>query len=32
MVLGHQKGRDTKERAARNFGMPRPRATARPCA
>jgi acetyl-CoA carboxylase carboxyl transferase subunit alpha len=24
MVLGHQKGRDTKERAQRNFGMPRP--------
>ena len=24
MVLGHQKGRDTKERAARNFGMSRP--------
>ena len=24
MVLGHQKGRDTKERAVRNFGMPRP--------
>src|SRR5690554_5428698 len=24
MVLGHQKGRDTKERAMRNFGMPRP--------
>ena len=24
MVLGHQKGRDTKERAARNFGMCRP--------
>ena len=24
MVVGHQKGRDTKERAARNFGMPRP--------
>jgi acetyl-CoA carboxylase carboxyl transferase subunit alpha len=24
MVLGHQKGRDTKERAARNFGMPKP--------
>ena len=23
-VLGHQKGRDTKERAARNFGMSRP--------
>jgi acetyl-CoA carboxylase carboxyl transferase subunit alpha len=24
MVVGHQKGRDTKERALRNFGMPRP--------
>ena len=24
VVLGHQKGRDTKERAARNFGMARP--------
>ena len=24
MVLGHQKGRNTKERAARNFGMSRP--------
>ena len=24
MVLGHQKGRDTKERALRNFGMARP--------
>jgi acetyl-CoA carboxylase carboxyl transferase subunit alpha len=24
MVMGHQKGRDTKERAARNFGMTRP--------
>ncbi|CAG9235498.1 acetyl-CoA carboxyltransferase subunit alpha [Paraburkholderia sabiae] len=24
MVIGHQKGRDTKERALRNFGMPRP--------
>jgi acetyl-CoA carboxylase carboxyl transferase subunit alpha len=24
MVIGHQKGRDTKERAARNIGMPRP--------
>ena len=24
MVMGHQKGRDTKERAARNFGMSRP--------
>jgi len=24
MVVGQQKGRDTKERGARNFGMPRP--------
>ncbi len=24
MVIGHQKGRDTKERARRNFGMPKP--------
>ena len=24
MVIGHQKGRDAKERAARNFGMSRP--------
>ncbi|MDX3907722.1 MAG: acetyl-CoA carboxylase carboxyltransferase subunit alpha [Pigmentiphaga sp.] len=24
MVIGHQKGRDTKERASRNFGMPKP--------
>ena len=24
MVVGHQKGRDTKERGLRNFGMPRP--------
>jgi acetyl-CoA carboxylase carboxyl transferase subunit alpha len=24
MVLGHQKGRDTKEKIKRNFGMPRP--------
>jgi acetyl-CoA carboxylase carboxyl transferase subunit alpha len=24
LVLGHQKGRDTKERAVRNFGMSRP--------
>ena len=24
MLLGHQKGRDVKERAYRNFGMPRP--------
>ncbi|MDH3894997.1 MAG: acetyl-CoA carboxylase carboxyltransferase subunit alpha, partial [Chromatiales bacterium] len=24
MVIGHQKGRDTKERVYRNYGMPRP--------
>ncbi|MEP1741599.1 MAG: acetyl-CoA carboxylase carboxyl transferase subunit alpha [Kangiellaceae bacterium] len=24
MVIGHQKGRDTKEKVKRNFGMPRP--------
>ncbi|RME39206.1 MAG: acetyl-CoA carboxylase carboxyl transferase subunit alpha, partial [Deltaproteobacteria bacterium] len=24
MVVGHQKGRDTKEKLKRNFGMPRP--------
>lgn len=24
MIIGHQKGRDTKERAIRNFGYPRP--------
>ncbi len=24
MVIGHQKGRDTKERGYRNFGMPKP--------
>ena len=24
MVIGHQKGRDTRERARRNFGMSRP--------
>ena len=24
MVIGHQKGRDTKERTMRNFGMPKP--------
>ena len=24
MVIGHQKGRDTKEKIYRNFGMPRP--------
>ena len=31
MVIGHQRGADAKERTLRNFGMPRPRATARPC-
>jgi len=25
LVLGHQKGRDTKEKIARNFGMPKPK-------
>ncbi|HJO35195.1 MAG: acetyl-CoA carboxylase carboxyltransferase subunit alpha [Pseudomonadota bacterium] len=24
MLIGHQKGRDTKEKVARNFGMPKP--------
>lgn len=24
VIIGHQKGRDTKEKLARNFGMPRP--------
>ena len=24
VVIGHQKGRDTREKVARNFGMPRP--------
>ena len=24
MVIGHQKGRDTKEKVKRNFGMPKP--------
>ena len=24
MIIGHQKGRDTKERSLRNFGMPKP--------
>ena len=31
MVIGHQKGRDTKTKIRRNFGMPRPEATARRC-
>ena len=24
MIIGHQKGRDTKERVRRNYGMPKP--------
>jgi acetyl-CoA carboxylase carboxyl transferase subunit alpha len=32
LVIGHQKGRDTKEKIFRNFGMPRPEATGRRCA
>ena len=31
VVIGHQKGRDTKEKILRNFGMPRPKDTARLC-
>jgi acetyl-CoA carboxylase carboxyl transferase subunit alpha len=30
MIIAQQKGRDPKERINRNFGMPQPRATARP--
>ena len=29
MVIGHQKGRDTRERTLRNFGMSRPEAIAK---
>ena len=29
MLIGQQKGRDTKAKVFRNFGMPRPRAIAR---
>ena len=32
MVLGHQKGRDTKERGLRNFGMCKPEGYTRRCA
>jgi acetyl-CoA carboxylase carboxyl transferase subunit alpha len=32
VVIGHEKGRDTKAKIRRNFGMPKPRATARRCA
>ena len=30
MVIGHQKGRGTKEKVRHNFGMPRPEDTAKP--
>ena len=30
MIIGQQKGRDTKEKVRRNFGMPRPEGIARP--
>ena len=32
MLIGHQKGRDTKERVRRNYGMPKPEGIARRCA
>jgi acetyl-CoA carboxylase carboxyl transferase subunit alpha len=32
MVIGHQKGRDTKEKIYRNFGMPRPEGYRKACA
>ena len=32
MVIGHQKGRDTRERTLRNFGMPRPEGFVKLCA
>jgi len=31
IVIGHQKGRDTKEKIVRNFGMPGRKATVKPC-
>ena len=31
MVIGHQKGRDTKEKIYRNFGMPRPEGYRKAC-
>ncbi|MCY4330471.1 MAG: acetyl-CoA carboxylase carboxyltransferase subunit alpha [Endozoicomonadaceae bacterium] len=31
MVIGHQKGRETKEKVARNFGMPRPEGYRKAC-
>src|SRR5256886_17226677 len=30
MIIGHQKGRDTKEKICRNFGMPRPEGYRKP--
>ena len=32
MIVGQQKGRDTKQKLFRNFGMPKPGDTARECA
>ncbi len=31
MVIGHQKGRDVKEKVRRNFGMPRPEGYRKAC-
>lgn len=31
MVIGHQKGRDVREKVARNFGMPRPEGYRKAC-
>jgi acetyl-CoA carboxylase carboxyl transferase subunit alpha len=31
MVMGHQKGRDVREKVARNFGMPRPEGYRKAC-
>ena len=31
MVIGHQKGRDTKDKIYRNFGMPRPEGYRKAC-
>ncbi len=32
MIIGHQKGRETKEKIRRNFGMPAPEAIVKRCA
>ncbi len=31
MIIGHQKGRDTKERVRRNYGMPKPEGYRKAC-